>query len=303
MVSSEQKKHSYKLKKFLFPLYPVNVLRSTKTLTTLAILISLRIIFNLFSIPIPGITQTISFSWVPLMVIGWYFGPVLSFFIGWITDTLCYLIFTSGLWFWMYSIQEPCVCVIAGIFGSICRLRSNEKCNIVLDILIQQIIYIIFSSICYISLILWLSPNNNASTVDDYMVNAYKYTALVLITVFMVVMEYVTFYQVLVNKNNHTHLVLFIYGTCLVVLLMEIFSFLLGPISTLEYYKYMHNGRTPSSERFLKYGTIIYLIPRVIVQCVKTPLESFLLVGIVWSLNPSFTNILNNLNNKWEIKN
>lgn len=303
MVSSEQKKRSYKLKKFLFPLYPVNVLRSTKTLTTLAILISLRIIFNLFSIPIPGITQTISFSWVPLMVIGWYFGPVLGFFIGWITDTLCYLIFTSGLWFWMYSIQEPCVCVIAGIFGSICRLRSNEKCNIVVDILIQQIIYIIFSSICYISLILWLSPNNNASTVDDYMVNAYKYTALVLITVFMVVMEYVTFYQVLVNKNNHTHLVLFIYGTCLVVLLMEIFSFLLGPISTLEYYKYMHGGRTPSSERFLKYGTIIYLIPRVIVQCVKTPLESFLLVGIVWSLNPSFTNILNNLNNKWEVKN
>ncbi|MDE7434044.1 MAG: hypothetical protein K2M43_02920 [Mycoplasmoidaceae bacterium] len=79
---------------------------------------------------------------------------------------------------------------------------------------------------------------------------------------------------------------------------MEIFSFLLGPISTVEYYKYLHNGNFPGDERFLKYGAIIYLIPRVIVQCIKTPLECMVFMGIVWAINPSFNYVITSVNNK-----
>lgn len=103
--------------------------------------------------------------------------------------------------------------------------------------------------------------------------------AFVLIAIFMVIMETCTIYQLVNNKENHTHLMLFIYGSCLVVLLMEIFSFLLGPITSIEYYKYLHNGAVSPS--YLKYGTLFYLVPRVIVQSIKCPLESLLLVGIV----------------------
>lgn len=48
--------------KFFFPFYPTKAYRSTKLLTILAILIALRIVFNLIAVPIPGITETISFS-------------------------------------------------------------------------------------------------------------------------------------------------------------------------------------------------------------------------------------------------
>lgn len=283
--------------KFLFPFYPTKAYRSTKLLTILAILIALRIVFNLIAVPIPGITETISFSWVPLMIMGWFFGPIYGFFLGWITDTLCYLIFTRGLWFWMYSIQEPCVGIISGIFSGIYMLRNVKENNkIWIDVVFQQIIYIVFTVVCYVCLIMWL-PEQKISKTDEILNKVYKYMAFILIALFIVIMEACTIYQLVNNKENHTHLMLFIYGSCLVVLLMEIFSFLLGPITSIEYYKYLHNGAVSPS--YLKYGTLFYLVPRVIVQSIKCPLESLLLVGIVWSLNPSFTNIVNNLNCRW----
>jgi hypothetical protein len=55
----------------------------------------------------------------------------------------------------MYAIQEPIVGFIAGIMSSIAKIRiSNEKSIVIVDILIQQIIYILFGSSCYIILIL-----------------------------------------------------------------------------------------------------------------------------------------------------
>ncbi|MDE6476587.1 MAG: hypothetical protein K2L48_00010 [Mycoplasmoidaceae bacterium] len=106
----------------------------------------------------------------------------------------------------------------------------------------------------------------------------YKYVTLCLITLFILAMESITFYHIKNNKHDRAHLTLFIYGTSLVVLLMEVFSFLLGPISTIEYLKVL-TGKTPSG--FLKYGLLYYLIPRVIVQSFKVPLESSLLVTII----------------------
>lgn len=96
--------------------------------------------------------------------------------------------------------------------------------------------------------------------------------------IFIIIMEFVTIYQYRCYKENKAHLLLFIYGTTLVVLLMEIFSFAIGPIATVEYLRKL-NGKLPS--KFEQYGLIVYLIPKVIIQSVKDPFESFLFVGII----------------------
>ncbi len=283
---------------FLFPLYPLSVFKNTKLMAYLAILISLRLIFSIVSIPIPGFVQNISFSWVPLMVAGWYFGPVVGFFFGWVTDTLCYLIFTSGIWFWMYAIQESCVCVISGIFGFVYRTRSQSKhLKIWIDLLAQQIIYFLFGAICLGALLSWADPGNVAGKFDGKY-DFYKVLALCLMALFIIIMEFVTVYQYHTYKENKSHLLLFIYGTTLVVLLMEIFSFAIGPIATVEYLRAL-NGKLPA--KFEQYGLIVYLIPKVIIQSVKDPFESFLFVGIIWALTPSFDNMLNGLNSRWDV--
>jgi hypothetical protein len=55
----------------------------------------------------------------------------------------------------MYAIQEPIVGFIVGVLSSIAKIRiDKEKANIVIDILAQQIIFIVFGSTCYWILIL-----------------------------------------------------------------------------------------------------------------------------------------------------
>ena len=48
--------------KFLFPLHPYRVFKSTKLLIIIAVLLALRIILNFISVPIPGANIVISFS-------------------------------------------------------------------------------------------------------------------------------------------------------------------------------------------------------------------------------------------------
>jgi hypothetical protein len=78
---------------------------------------------------------------------------------------------------------------------------------------------------------------------------------------------------------------------------MLIFSFALGPISTVAYYKYLHNGKEPSS--WLQYGAVYYLIPRLIVQSIKVPIEATLLTSLVFVLDPKIDRMLLNINNRW----
>lgn len=67
----------------------------------------------------------------------------------------------------------------------------------------------------------------------------------------------------------------------LVIILISLFSFALGPFMSVEYLKYKYH-KEPNN--LMKYGYAFYLIPRLIEQSIKVPLESIVLAsGVVLS--------------------
>ncbi|MCQ3907555.1 MAG: hypothetical protein MJ219_02140 [Mycoplasmoidaceae bacterium] len=97
-------------------------------------------------------------------------------------------------------------------------------------------------------------------------------------------------------KNHHT-LINFIYSSGLVLVIMLIFSIALGPITAVEYIKFINGGITP--EPFLKYGSIFYLVPRIAIEAIKVPLESMALFGVVCLFDKKVESIVNKINNSW----
>jgi hypothetical protein len=59
-----------KVKKFFFPLAPIKVITSLKTMLIIALMIALKIVFELISIPIPGFVVNISFGVVIVLMMG-----------------------------------------------------------------------------------------------------------------------------------------------------------------------------------------------------------------------------------------
>ena len=97
-------------------------------------------------------------------------------------------------------------------------------------------------------------------------------------------------------KKNNRYL-LFLYAITLISIIMDVFSFLLGPVSSVEYLRYV-NGEYP--ENYMKYGLLIYFIPRVIVQNIKVPIESLLFCSIVLIVNPILNNYIMQVENRWK---
>lgn len=271
---------------FFFPLFPTKIFRSKKLMFLIALLISLRLVLSMISISVPVFNLSISLSWVPVMLFGWHFGLVYGLLFGALTDTLCFFIFPSGqLWFWMYVIQEPCVCFTAGLIGSICRLRQNSEAkNHYGDIIVFQIILIGFVSACYF-ILTTLTWHNSKEKIKEYVFihDLSKHVALGVLISFFILCEIFFWIWILKNKAMHWHNNLyFVYSTMLVIIVISLFSFALGPFISVEYFKYKNNGREPNN--FIKYGYVFYLIPRLIEQSIKVPLESIVLAsGVVLS--------------------
>jgi uncharacterized membrane protein len=255
-------------------------------------------VLQMIAIPIPGFVLNFSFSYVPVMLIGWYFGPIYGFMCGAVSDTLVYLIFPGGLWYWMYAIQEPILGLIAGLFASWCVYRrNNPKTKLGVDIAIQQVVYIMFAVSCYVILIMWLSKEATYQT-QVYVI--YRWLAFGFITTFFILIETFTFYNVIIHRQNKTRNITFIYALILVAASTLILSFMLGPISTVSYLEYINN--TPPNA-WVKYGAVYYLIPRVIVQSIKTPLEALLLTSLILAIDPTINRVLSNINNRWDTLN
>lgn len=290
-----KQKHSG-LKDFFFPIGGFKIFSSVKFITVLAILIALRIVLGVIGVPIAITTQKISFAWIPLMIMGWFFGPIFGFIFGAFTDTLTWLIFPGSVWFWMFAIQEPLVATISGIFSGIYRIRvkSEERStNIVFDTIFQQIILFSFSIVGFICLTMWLTPDVLTS-VDKNFILFFKILTIFFLSIFVIVNEWITIYLFKNNKKKTKKKLLFIYASSLVSVNILIFSFVMGPISTYSYYVYI-NGHAPTSQSFIKYGFLIYLIPRIVVQSIKVPIECMLFMSLVYALNPTFERLKNHL--------
>lgn len=297
---------------FLFPLYPIKVFKHVNLIVILSILIGLRLALGFVSVYLPVVGINISISWIPVIVIGWIYGPVFGFICGILTDTISYLIRPTFLWFWLYAIQEPMVGFISGIFSSICTIRIGKdifkdtkniglknqfylkdknkfdsstknkiKLNVkfIVEIIIQQLILIGFTTIGIVTLLFWLDQSSFESKTkfDEVFFSYGKYIVLGAILTFFVIMEIIIFF--IIKKCDTSKIILCIWVISLVFVISIIFSFVLGTITAPLYYQYSHNGiQSPS---FIKYGFSFYLIPRVIKESVKAPFQMIILLGLI----------------------
>ena len=71
---------------------------------------------------------------------------------------------------------------------------------------------------------------------------------------------------------------------------------MLGPITYAEYTKYI-TGSEPSS--FIKYGSMYYLVPRVLKESIKTPIYIVILFGIILAIQNPIKNFINLTKNSW----
>ncbi|MCV3754043.1 ECF transporter S component [Ureaplasma zalophigenitalium] len=301
-------KHQIKLKSkflvFLFPFYPFKLFATINLMTFYALLFGLRLGLSFLNIKITGVHTTISFAWLPLMVMGWYFGPVIGFLSGILTDTVSWLLH-PGVWFWLYAIQEPILGFIAGFLGSLAQLRKHTKKPLI-DLIISQIFYfvfIIFTFLLVIQLVNLNSPvfrllNKKKSqfSIDDDFISTFKYLALAFLSGFFVCTEtFILVYYFKNRKKDKKHLIYFLYASMIALTSTLLFSFALGPISSVMYLEYIGKKAT----LYLKYGANYYLLPRIIKESIKTPIYIILLSTVIQSFDFVITNIKNIARNKW----
>ena len=295
-----------KIVKFLFPFWPWKIFRSIIGICILASLVALSIILNFFKIKITaGIT--ISVAWMPSMIIAWFFGPVIGFTLGFVIDTINWLI-NPGYWFWLYAIQEPMLGLIVGLLSSIFNLIKERKNHFTITVITNQFLLIGFLVVSIFVAFFYTDPNNfyfnqiNTSRPDSEAAGITKITQTVLRWVILAIMIFMFFliegiilYKYLRWKNNKDYntdtFEIFLFMTVISIISSVIFSFLLGPISAIEYYKALNNtDRVPS---LVKFGVIYYVFPRIIKEAFKTPLYIAVLSLVVCALNPTIKRVKN----------
>lgn len=282
---------------FLFPFKPIKIFRSVTILCILAFLIALSIALNVFSIKIPGIGMTISFSWIPTIIIGWFFGPLIGLFLGSLIDTLNWLIF-GGFWFWLYAIQEPIIGLFVGIIASIYRLYFYNQKRLKLAIIINQFFIFSFTILTLFFVYFYTSENNpiynqlvNKGQLPEKMNTIFRYLISSFLLLFVLIIELIIFINYSKNKKykyQNNKLLIFLFISFISIVITFIFSFLLGPISAIKYYEFINNKTPPN---LLKYGVVYYLLPRIVKECIKTPIYIGLLTAIIFSITPIFKNI------------
>lgn len=301
------------LKLFLFPLKPIKVFLNIRLMVVLAFLLALRFVLQYLVIYIPTASMDISIAWTPLMLAGWIFGPIFGFFLGFITDTISYFIKPTGVWFWMYAIEEPMIGLLSGIIGFICTLRIKSVINknalentsfkqpinktYKLDLFIQQFFFIAFLVVCNFVLLYWLDGTQkfeSLSTYDDLFFTYSKYIIIGALFFFFVMIEIITIF---IYKKNKKNFILCCWILILVLLCSVIFSFILGPITSVAYYEYINGKQSPS---FLKYGAIFYLIPRVIKESVKAPVQTILFLAVLPIASNFIVQVKNSIRLKWK---
>lgn len=296
--------------KFLFPFWPVKIFKSITGICVLAALLGLSILLNLFKINITaGIT--ISFAWLPGIIIGWYFGPIVGLLMGALIDTINWLIY-GGVWFWMYALQEPILGLIVGIISSLFNIIRNTKQHFSICLIINQIMLIGFIISNIFIVFYYTDPNNpffqSISNTENSTSNMIKTTQLylrwiilgILLGLFVIVEIIVgyRYYQFKKDMNsNFVRFETFLFITIVALTSTVIFSFLLGPISAIEYYKFLNN--TSYVPNLVNYGVMYYLLPRVIKECFKTPIYIIILTTLVCALNPAIASFKNRIINSY----
>ncbi len=289
--------------RLFFPLYPIKALQNVSLLVLLAAMIALGLVLSLIHINIPGIGISIGFSNLASLLIGWFFGPIYGLVMGAVIDTCAYLM-QGGVWFWLYAIQEPLIGMLAGLISSLYRL-SQRKQNLKLDFICFEVVLNLFVILTYV-LMLYYAQDGSLSydqmvrldKISALFASTYKWILLGCLIVFYLTVQSVTIYRFCQDYKHRQlgKLSIFMYAAITCVIVTCIFSFILGPISAVEYFVYL-NGRKPTS--LLKYGLSYYLLPRVIKESIKTPIYIVLYLSLILLTSPIMQRILTRAKNMW----
>lgn len=283
--------HKLTFKSFFFPLSPHKIFKTNKLIVLIAILFALKMVLAAATIQIPIINKAIGLALVPTMLMGWIFGPIYGLLLGAFADTAGYLMHPTNIWFWQYAIQQPLVAIIAGVIKGIWTYRTSKRDSwIVVDIIIHQIAIFGFCLVSLFSLLFWMDDGNKGVYTFS------KWIAIGSLLIYLIVMETYVFFFIFDLRFSKNKIITFIYATLVVNIVTVIVSFLLGPIVSVNYLKYI-NGHYPSD--YIKYGLVFFLIPRMIIESVKTPLESFILYSVILISSQVINNYMNVLDNKW----
>ncbi len=261
-------------------------------------MLAIRLILSLFSIRIPILGINFSFVWIPVYIVGFYFGPFFGLFFGILSDTFAWLL-SGSVWFWMYAIQEPCIGLLSGIIGS-CFFLFNKK-SIKQLIVIQQLIvffFVIFTIVIVFSYYNKIDANQNINATNNFNKKLYVILLSIFLSCFLLFNEVQTIIMYLKYKKHKVlyNYTLYLYISILIIISIIIFSFILGPITQIKFYEFLNNN-PPSN--YLKYGTMFYLLPRVIKESFKTPIYILLVFLIVFAIKHQFHYNINSAKNKW----
>lgn len=283
--------------KFLFPLFPVKLVSSIFLITFLGILVAIRIIIGQFSIQIPIFGLAISFGWLPVYICGFFYGPIIGLFFGAACDSIAFVLGGGGLWFWLYAIQEPLVGFVSGIFGSIFFLK--RICSLKVQIIIQKIIIYFF--ICFTIILViyqFYLTDNKFSTGGLTNLETFVVIAIVSMILYAFINEIQSFllYKKARKFNNYEWFSLYLFISVLVIFNTVLWSFIMGPITFVEYTKLI-SGHKPNN--FIQYGAMYYLVPRVLKESIKTPLYIIVLSGITFALRTPMAQYIGITAKRW----
>ncbi len=297
-----EKQNKSRILKFLFPYYPYKLTSSISLITTLAVLIALKVILGLFQIYI-GPTFRISVQWIPIMIIGWYYGPVVGLFAGAAGDLISWLL-SGGVWFWMYGIIEPLIGVMAAMIAYWYNCRNNCAKSLYVDMIVQQVAYLIFLGVGLSLIGMWINVDFLselfASWGGEVTGLIIYWLSIAFIIAFFIVIEVIGFLQYRKSKGTNDHsnkYRLFIYISILSIFSSLIFSWAYGPLASIEYSEQVLG--MPSSS-FIKNGYGALLLPRILKEFIKTPVQIGILYSITLVLDHNWNTIIRNEGLKWK---
>ncbi len=285
-----------KILKFFFPLWPLKIFKNVHLITFLASMLALRFVLSYLSLPIRPFGFKISFAWLPIYVAGFFLGPVAGMLFGAACDSIGYAC-NGGIWFWMYAIQEPTVGLLAGLMGSIYYLIKSHKIKVVM--IFQKIIT--YSFICFTIFMVvyeYYILNARFAVGGIQKLNIFVPVSIAVMLIYFIVNEVQTdlLYKKIKTQRRQEYFVMYCYISKLVIIITTLFSFILGPTIFVEFIRYS-TGLTPSN--YLRYGSMFYLVPRVLKEAVKTPIYIALLTGIVFAIRTPMAQLYNLGFNKW----
>ncbi|QZX49000.1 ECF transporter S component [Mycoplasma sp. E35C] len=292
VIAKKKKVNKQAIIKFFLPFWPLKLRYNIYLISYLSLFIALKVALGFFVIKL-GPTISLGISWVGLALIGWIFGPVVAVPIGFLTDTLSFLLGQGGVWYWMFAIQEPLIVFTASLFGSIYRIRKETKNNFY-DFVFQQIMIIGFSILGFVFLGLY----NGSESTNSFLLKETSFgtiVSLVLMAVFFVFAEIISWTLYLKNKKTKNSIKLFLYVSTMMISLSILYSIVMGTISINEFLINVNHQKPKDKDYILT----AYLIPRIIKETLRLPILIISVISLIKISEPHLQNFFNLSRLRW----